>query len=155
MRNDFHLGLLPERLQSKIRIDWKTGCWLWAASCDSSGYGKIRFEGNMCSSHRLFYELLIGRIPKNREIDHLCRVRHCVNPEHMEPVTDRENSLRGKRNQFYKKSHCIHGHEFTPENTYVWAKRPTQRGCRICLSERNQRQHKNLSLPFPLKAIHP
>ena len=146
---DLDFSALPERIQSKTRINWKTGCWLWMHRCDSSGYGTIRFEGKTWSSHRLCYELLIGPIPKDREIDHLCRVRNCINPAHMELVTDRENALRGNRNQFYKKTHCIHGHKFSPENTYHPPKRPMQRHCRICINERSLRSHKNRALAYP------
>ena len=80
-------------------------------------------------AHRVAYELTNGPIPDGLELDHLCRVRHCVNPSHIEAVTHRENTLRGTGPIPHRarQSHCKHGHEFTPENTYR-----LPNGCRHC-----------------------
>lgn len=88
---------LSDRFWSKVA---KTEtCWLWTASLDGSGYGQFftRVEGQRKSNraHRLAYELVVGPIPEGLVLDHLCRNPKCVNPEHLEPVTDRENILRG------------------------------------------------------------
>jgi hypothetical protein len=85
---------LPDRIARKIHVD-PSGCWLWTASRDRGGYGHVGWEGKVVTAHRLVYRLLVGPIPGDSPLDHLCRVRHCVNPEHLEPVTNRENSRRG------------------------------------------------------------
>ena len=92
-------------------------CWLWLAALSDGGYGK--FNGNV--AHRVSYELIIGAIPSGLELDHLCRVRDCVNPYHLEPVTTQENTKRGERGNTGLhnriKTHCSYGHEYTKENT--------------------------------------
>lgn len=71
------------------------GCWLWKRSKDKDGYGWSSFENKTHQAHRLSYQLVNGEIPDGLHLDHLCRVRHCVNPDHLEPVTPRENLRRG------------------------------------------------------------
>jgi hypothetical protein len=116
-------------------VDKTQDCWNWTGALDN-GYG--RFQGGPRGSkvhraHRLAYELLVGPIPEGLVLDHLCRNRRCVNPDHLEPVTNRINVLRGEgwAASRARQTHCIHGHEFTPANTYVDPKRGT-RGCREC-----------------------
>jgi hypothetical protein len=111
-------------------------CWLWTGSKTPNGYpvfwnGKIQ-EG----SHRYAYELLVGPIPAGLHIDHLCRNPGCVNPAHLEPVTQRENTMRSPIAPAAlnaAKTHCKRGHPFDDENTYVVMRngRPI-RSCRIC-----------------------
>lgn len=90
----FVLADLPARIAAKIVVDPDTSCWLWIAVRQPDGYGKAKWSGRMVSVHRLSYQLLVGAIPDGLEIDHLCRVRNCVNPVHMEPVTHGENVRR-------------------------------------------------------------
>lgn len=119
-----------DRFWAKVR---KTPtCWMWTGRPTSAGYGALRVDGRMVPAHRVAYELLVAPIPDGLHIDHLCRVRTCVNPEHLEPVTNQENVLRGVGPSALNavKTHCIHGHEFTPENTFPM--KDGRRACREC-----------------------
>jgi hypothetical protein len=112
------------------------GCWLWSGAT-SKGYGVIG-DGKykVRATHRVVWEALVGPIPDGMELDHLCRVRNCCNPDHLEPVPPVENQRRGLVNQYKRRSHCSLGHEYTPENTYT---SPTgTRYCRICKRRRNR-----------------
>jgi hypothetical protein len=86
---------LPQHIAEKIWPEPNSGCWLWGAATVSTGYGQLRFGGRHWPAHRLVWELLVGAIGDGLVIDHLCRNRACVNPAHLEPVTFRENILRG------------------------------------------------------------
>lgn len=94
------------------------GCWEWNASREKAGYGSFRLGERTVKAHRYAYELVVGPIPEGLHLDHLCRNRGCVNPDHLEPVTHRTNVLRGAgvTAANARKTHCIHGHEFTPDN---------------------------------------
>lgn len=107
-------------------------CWLWTGTVKSNSYGCFWHKGKNRHAHRWAYELLVGKIPPKMQIDHLCRNRACVNPKHMEVVTNRENGLRGESpaGKNARKTHCVNGHEFTEENTY--SQKPGWRECRIC-----------------------
>lgn len=121
-----------ERFWSKVHSTIAGECWLWTASVDRDGYGKYgQPTGGWVRAHRWAYEHLIGPIPDGLVIDHLCRVRSCVNPAHMEPVTIQVNTERGVRGVPPRKTHCKRGHEFTPDNVYM---KPgsTWRECRTC-----------------------
>jgi len=115
----------------KKYIHQTDGCWIWTGAKSSNGYGNYWNRG----AHRVVYELLVGEIPENMQLDHLCRNRDCVNPEHLEPVTARENLLRGIGVAAVnaKKTECKRGHQFTDKNTYVWNNR---RICRECQKAR-------------------
>lgn len=115
-----------------------TGCWLWTGYVDPKGYGVIGVGNRrLMKAHRYSYERFKEAIPAGMQLDHLCRVRHCVNPEHLEPVTNRENVVRGNAAR-PKATHCKHGHEFTTGNTYFHPKRGT-RHCRACQNQRSAR----------------
>lgn len=89
---------LPPRFWAKVAVDNETGCWLWTAGYRRGGYARFRYAGagsKNGAAHRFSYEKLIGPVSGGLQLDHLCRVRHCVNPAHLEPVTPRENTLRG------------------------------------------------------------
>ena len=120
-------------IQDKISID-VNNCWNWTANKTSAGYGKL--WGDM--AHRLSYQAYTGPIGKGLDIDHLCRNRGCVNPEHLEPVTRKENLSRGigislQKKAAAAKASCKNGHLLTSENTYI---RPSDgiRQCRKCKS---------------------
>jgi hypothetical protein len=118
-----------------------SGCWLWTRCLDRDGYGNQRFQGRLQKSHRVSYQILRGPIPPNLTIDHLCRVRHCVNPEHMECVTPIENVMRGEGVgvRFSRATHCVNGHEFTTDNTLVF-NGGRYRCCRMCAKLRMRRR---------------
>lgn len=127
--------------QWQFEIDEKTGCWNWLRAASDKGYGNylIISKGAMqYKAHRVYFQELRAKIPNGLTIDHLCRNTKCVNPNHLEPVSMRENLLRGNgvAGINYRKTHCIHGHKFTPENT-----RPERNGrsCRACKKIANNR----------------
>lgn len=104
-------------------------CIVWTGKYFANGYGRVGYK----LAHRIAYEQAVGDIPKGLYIDHLCRNRGCVNPNHLEPVTLVENVMRGVSPHALnaKKTHCSKGHEFTFSNTYQRKDR-TARECRIC-----------------------
>lgn len=105
-------GTVQERFWAKVVRDPETDCWLWLAAT-SNGYGRFTaHDHRQEQAHRLAYEMLVGPIPDGLQIDHLCRVRNCVNPAHMEPVSARVNTLRGVGATARKarQTHCVHGH---------------------------------------------
>jgi hypothetical protein len=116
------------------------GCWEWTGARDSNGYGRCSPKYGEQWAHRLFYRELIGPLPDGLVIDHLCRNRCCVNPAHLEPVTRAENARRspivgGVYRERSKKTHCVNGHERTPENLYR-APVTGHTQCRTCRTER-------------------
>lgn len=123
------------------------GCWLFTGSLGGGGYGKIAVNRKVRPAHRVTYERLVGPIPDGLVLDHLCSVRTCVNPAHLEPVTQRDNVLRsiarGEAPHMRRQTHCRKGHEFTVENTQPVVDhlgRRSQR-CRRCVAQ-NQRAYK-------------
>jgi hypothetical protein len=130
-------AVLPERIATKL-APGPSGCWLWTAAVDADGYGRVRWLGRNALAHRVVYELLRGPIPAGLTLDHLCRNRACVNPDHLQPVALATNVLRGEgvgvRNA--EKTHCKHGHPFDAENTYI---KQGKRACRQCGREANRR----------------
>ena len=94
--SDYADARLPERFWDKtLRPAIHNGCWEWAAHRDESGYATFSVDGKTRRAHRVAYAALVGPIPEGLVCDHLCRVRHCVNPAHIELVSSRENTLRG------------------------------------------------------------
>jgi hypothetical protein len=127
----FSVENLSQRIKNKIVIA-PNGCWNWLAGKSDQGYGRLHLKGfSTRVAHRIIYELLKRRIPKNLTLDHLCRNRACVNPEHLEPVSLELNLLRGDgvgaRNK--AKTHCKYGHKFSLRNIYRWR---GKRWCRQC-----------------------
>lgn len=138
---------LPPRLLSDVeerfwsKVEKSTSCWIWTATLTRLGYGHFRMGEKLRSAHRVAYELLVGPIPEGMTLDHLCRKPACVNPDHLEPVTQHENILRGKAPAAInaRKTHCVRGHPLSGENLYI---RPNgHRRCRACknIGERRRR----------------
>jgi hypothetical protein len=118
-----------EWIARSVQID-DSGCWRWQlARMPREGYGLGTRRGRRVLAHRISYETFVGPIPEGMQLDHLCRVRHCVNPEHLEPVTPRENIMRSPITQAAlnaAKRECPQGHPYDEVNTYRY------RGARIC-----------------------
>ena len=131
---------IKQNIQSKIKI-MSYGCWEWQANINKkTGYSKLRSMGKDYLVHRLSYEIFKGHIPKGLIIDHLCRNRKCVNPNHLEAVTFQENILRGRGIAAInsKKTHCIRGHLFSEDNIYRRKDR-TDRNCKKCMTIRSKK----------------
>lgn len=137
---------LPERFWSNVSVNEETGCWEWRSPVRSDGYGVFGLKVNGVQrtrrAHRIAYEALVGPIPDGLDLDHLCRVRNCCNPSHLEPVTRKENLRRGlvaetQRKRHAAVTHCPRGHEYTAENTRIYvAQGHPSRACRSCDRER-------------------
>lgn len=145
---------LPSHVVAKIRLEFDgvmldgKGCWIWAGAKQSMGYGETwdRDAKRVVLAHRHVYELLNGPIPEGLVIDHRCRVEVCVNPWHLEPVTQGENVRRGRSGQpqaeaAAARTHCAAGHDYAVHGrTYRAADRPSgvRRVCRECLNIRQR-----------------
>jgi len=140
-----------ERLNEKYAIDEETGCWLWTACLDKCGYGKFNMKlpdgRKETLAHRALYFLFKGKIPVDKEIDHLCKTRNCVNPEHLEAVTHEVNILRGDYTSNHRngrKMYCKRGHELKGSNVLInkW-KGYITRKCRTCNNDLSRKRYRN------------
>jgi len=136
---------LVERLFARISIT--PSCWLWTGSVVRGGYGTITIGIGKKQRvvHRIVYELFVGPIPEGLQLDHLCRNRACVNPDHLEPVTLKENVLRGRgiTAERARQTHCKRGHPLSGENLLL---APGQRICRTCRSVNQKRYRESRKL---------
>jgi len=123
-------------------------CWLYAGYISEQGYGHLWHKGKKYIVHRLSYETFVGPIPDGLVIDHLCRVRCCMNPDHLDPVTVRINSMRGLGAEINRlKTHCPTGHEYTEENTQYFGKNPGRR-CRQCALVRKKLDYQRIKASY-------
>jgi hypothetical protein len=131
---------LPERFWRSV-VASPSGCWMWAGATTRGGYGHLGMGRRNQRAGRLAYLRLVGPIPGGLQIDHLCRVRLCVRPDHLETVTPLTNMRRSNAgaavaasNRRRIKAACVHGHPFTPENTITYS---DGRRCQTCRRERS------------------
>lgn len=138
-----------ERIFEKISPCPNTGCWFWTGADKGRGreYGQVWFRGRNTCAHRAVYITLVGEIPDGLELDHLCRVKSCVNPDHLDPCTHAENIERrdralakcGMPDRHWDQSRCKHGHEFTDENTKTSSN--GKKLCRMCCKISSRRKY--------------
>lgn len=134
------------RFWEKVDKGEPNGCWLWLGTKWRKDYGGFRLSNSPnrgAQAHRVAYELMIGPIPDGLTIDHLCRNHACVNPAHMEVVSNRVNILRGEGRaaQQHRQTHCIRGHSFDLLNTYYYPS--GRRECRECHRQRGRKRCEN------------
>lgn len=120
-------GSVKDRIENIVFFEPNCGCWLWGGSVASTGYGTMTVLGRTRMAHRASYEAYKGAIPVGLHIDHLCKVRCCVNPEHLEAVTVQVNNSRSPASVKLA-THCKHGHPFSGDNLQIGR----QRRCREC-----------------------
>lgn len=142
---------LRERFLAKVTPDLDgprpvddAPCWLWTASLKTGGYGQIwvREQGRPAPAYRVAWELWFGPVPVGLELDHLCRVRRCVNPAHLEPVTHRVNAMRGGAPtvEVARSGRCIRGHPLVVGNIKTWTRNgKSYRTCRRCATDSQDR----------------
>lgn len=148
-RYDSPMGTRPLAVRMERYIVDADGCHLWQGKVKADGYGLIQNQGVELRVHRVAWEQANGPIPEGMDIDHLChnadescpggvcKHRRCMNAEHLGPRT-RGDNLRGGRNWHAQKTHCLHGHEYTPENTRVGTM-PNGGPRRTCIACEKQR----------------
>ncbi len=128
---------LRDKLETYIERVTESGCWIWMGGLSTSGYGRLFMkEGDRYikrQAHRIVYQEFRGeKVPDDLELDHLCRVHCCVNPDHLEPVTHAENMARSGP---ARQTHCRRGHPLSEDNLYMRRNRK-QRECRRCGRDR-------------------
>ena len=128
-------------LISMFQVD-ESGCWIWQGRIEKNGYGRVYVGDEKVGVHRLFYETLVAEIPTGHQIDHLCKVRSCVNPNHLEAVSQYENNMRSDSPAAVnaRKTSCPQGHPYDEINTGTWDRGNgrSMRYCRTCRRERHR-----------------
>lgn len=138
---------IPEPFACRISVT-EDDCWLWTSYLTRKGYASFKWRGRTYVVHRFIYELFRGPIPAGLTLDHLadrCSSKACCNPDHLEPVTSRENTLRSLdtlAGREAAQTHCKRDHEFTEANTYRAPGNPRRRYCRTCVALRGRCESK-------------
>ena len=124
------------RFHRRIQKDPESGCWNWTGYTTGNGYGQAHYGGGLTTAHRAYWLCAVGDLPDDLDLDHLCRNRTCVNPDHLEPVTRSENLERG-----YEARGCKNGHPYTEDGFSVVTRSDgrTFRRCKACHRERNRK----------------
>lgn len=146
-----YLGELLTRIEDSYRVT-KGGCWEWTKGRFTYGYGKISVKHKAWGAHRVHYQLVKGEIPEGLVLDHLCKNPPCINPDHLEAVTQWENNRRGDgiSSRNLVKTHCVNGHEFIESNTIVGKNR---RGCRQCNLAYLRKRDRERTLEYHAKGL--
>jgi len=138
-----------ERFWSKVDQGDANACWIYKGKINNKGYGMFTVRGKHVLAHRFSYALTKGPIPEGLSLDHLCKTTRCVNPGHLEAVTQRVNVYRGNgfSSSNKSKTHCPRGHAYTPENTII--REPDGwRQCRECTREKDRQRIRNRRTPW-------
>lgn len=149
---------LPQRFWDKVSVNEETGCWEWTAYCNKNGYGTFKLGTLSCLSRRVAYEHLVRKVDSPLQLDHLCRVRRCCNPVHLEPVTCAENvrrsplisenakvrvraAIAASAAVRARKTHCPQGHPYDEANTYMYGNSRMCKQCATLNYERNKQKY--------------
>lgn len=117
------------------KVNKTSGCWKWGAWSNGKGYGLVRINGKSYLAHRISYEIAYGEIPKGLVIDHICNNTKCVNPSHLQAITQQQNILRSTKHiskERASKKQCIRGHNLFGDNLYI--RKDRRRACKLCKS---------------------
>lgn len=127
---DFKTCMEPKLMAHRMVVP--SGCWLWTGAISTHGYGITNYQRKQIRAHQAAYQVWVGEVPAGLQLDHKCRNRSCFNPEHLECVTPRENTLRGEgiTAKAARATHCPAGHAYDEQNTYITPK--GHRDCRAC-----------------------
>lgn len=146
--------LLSKIIISKTNYFGDSPCWEWEGSKSAKGYGNLNINNHLVRTHRFIFEYYYGMICPDLQINHKCRNKCCCNPLHLEQVNAQQNCdysrreyLLGLKKRIHhnsKKTHCIHGHEFTPENTHI--RTDSTRRCKICHRQRNIKSYQKIKV---------
>ena len=142
---------LNERQERNLfaKIEVTGFCWNWLGPLNERGYGQFRVGQRMIRAHRVLWEWLVADIPEGLVLDHLCENQRCVNPDHLEPKTQRANVLRGRSQVAInaQKTHCLRGHELAGENLILKFSNRDALWRRICRACKNAEQRERRARP--------
>ena len=124
-----------QRFFDKVAPEPNSGCWLWCGTGTMGGYGQFWDGGKLVLAHRWAYTYFTQEVPEGLDLDHLCRVRCCVNPAHLEPVTRKENCRRAPTSPL-NRDHCINGHPYNEKNLRIAV--AGDRRCRECKNQQDR-----------------